>query len=207
MSDHDAPESGTFPAIQLSIPNPAGGLLVLRAVDVEEMVSQLNDIWDGHVGKRTDLTNVMLFSFNPGIIADMREGRSPEEAFGLDRDMDELAVGAYKALAAGATRQPTQTGAAAGARSNGSSGGATIFTVDERDGNLPAWFLDQLTRNDLCPECKDPEGKFYDNSADPGKGPHFRCANRDCKTSKGYPWGAWPDKGEERSRSRSSRTR
>jgi hypothetical protein len=218
LSDkEDITEGGSYPACQISFVNPVGAMLVLRSSDVPGLVDQLNDVWDAHVAgwkidekgeriPRTDITNLMLFSFNPGIVADMRAGRSAEEAMGYQPD--DLATAAYDALKAGATRQPA-SGAPAG---NGRSGGGakpTIFTVAERgEGELPPWFIDALTRNDLCPECRDPEGKFYDNRGpEQGAGPAFRCANRDCKTSKGYPWGVWDPASSSRSRSGSARTR
>lgn len=184
--------------------NPAGWLLHVRADTIDDFVERLNELWDPHAGKRTDLTNVSLFSFNPAIMADMAAGRSAEEAFGAD--LDGQAADAYDALAQGAKRQPIGTGPTSQAASGrgGGGGGAKIFTVDEvGEGNLPGFFIDKLTRNNLCPECRDEAGKFYDNTEEPGKGPVFRCANRDCKTSKGYPWGVF----EPDTRSRSSRTR
>jgi hypothetical protein len=206
----DTTDHGSFPACQVSFVNPVGSMLVLRADDVPALVDLINGVWDahlkGHQGDREDVTNLMLFSFNPGLIADMRDGRTAEEAMGYEPD--ELATAAYKALQAGATRQPV-TGAPA---ANGKGGGGSkpiIFTVEERGAdNLPEWFIDALTRNDTCPECKDPDGRFYDNRGpDQGQGPAFRCANRDCKTPKGYPWGIWDPASSSRSRGGSARTR
>ena len=197
-------DGSSFPACQISLTNPAGAMLVLRSSNVEGLVDQLNQIWDGHVGKRTDLTNLYLFSFNPAIVADMRAGRSAEEAMGYEPD--ELATAAYDALTQGATRAPA---AANGGPRPASSKGAGKFTVEDvGEGNLPAYFIDVLTRNNLCPECRDPEGLFWDNreSKKTGKEPDFRCANQSCDAGKGYPWAVWEEQ-PERGRRGSARTR
>ena len=189
--------------LSMDLKNPLGWLLHVRADTVENFVDQLNQLWDGQIGDRTDVTSVTLFSFNPGVIASMAAGQSAEEAMGTD--LDDFAKDNYEAIAQGAQRRPaaaSSDGSGGGAKG---SGGANKFKVADVDAStLPAWFLDKLSRRDTCPECDGEE--FWDNRSDPGKGPVFRCANRDCKTSKGYPWGVFePD---DRSRSRtSSRTR
>jgi hypothetical protein len=203
----DAAEGGSFPACQISLVNPAGAMLVLRSGDVEGLVAQLNEIWDGHVGKRTDVTNLYLFSFNPAIVADMREGRTAEEALGYEPD--ELATAAYNALAQGARRQPVSAPAANGARSGGGGSSAAKFRVGDDgygEGDLPSFFLDKLTRRNTCPECD--EDEFWDNreSKQNDRSPDFKCANRDCPGGKGRGWAVWPDDEKPRSRS-GSRTR
>jgi hypothetical protein len=201
MSEETTAEVGSFPACQISLVNPVGAMLVLRADNVEGLVGLLNGIWDSQLGKREDVTNLFLFSFNPAIIADMREGRSAEQAMGYEPN--EMATAAYNALAEGAKRRPV---ASAGA--NGTKGkGAGKFKVGDdghAEGDLPAFFIDKLTRRNTCPECDGDE--FWDNRGSDVKGPVFRCTNQSCDAGKGYPWGVFePD---ERPRSRSgSRTR
>jgi hypothetical protein len=173
----------------IDLRNPLGWLLHLRADNVEGLVTQLNNLWDGQHGQRTDLTNLSLFSFNPAIIADMVEGRTAEQAMGYEPD--ELATAAYNALAQGAKRQPA---GAASTNGRGGSKGAGKFKVGDAgyaEGDLPNFFIDKVTRRNTCPECDG--DSFYDNREDPGKGPVFRCANANCKTAKGYPWGVWEE--------------
>lgn len=195
-------ENGSEPVVSfneapclISIKNPAGWMLVLRANDIAGLADQINDAWDGHVGKRTDLTNLALFSFNPAIIRDMQEGRTAEEAMGYEPD--ELATAAYNALAQGAKRQPVSAPAGNGARSGGGAGERKTFRVGddgytERD--LPNWFLDKISRRNTCPNCDGAE--FEDSRGNTQKFPDFKCTNRDaCHTGKGgYAWGVYePD--------------
>ena len=195
--------------------NPLGDLIHLRGPDVSNLVSQINDLWDPGVGARSDLTNVYLFSFSPAIQHDMREGRSAKEAFGMDRDMDPEAEAAYEAIKTAAQRPAPGVAAGNGGARSGSGGGGgrteqKTFIAADIGERLPEWFSDQLTRNYLCPGCKDPAGVFNDNRGNDKGLPTFKCANKDCKGSKNgkYAWGAYdPEENTERSRSGSARTR
>jgi hypothetical protein len=204
MSDEGAAGGSGFNEAPCSIDlrNPAGWLLHLRADNIAGLVDQLNDLWDGHAGKRTDLTNLTLFSFNPAIVADMVAGKTAEEAMGYEPD--ELATAAYQAFAQGATRQPT-------AASNGASGskGAEKFKVGDpghAEADLPPFFIDAITRRNTCPECDG--DRFWDNrdNKKTGKEPDFRCGNQSCDAGKGYPWAVWAEESKSRSRS-GARTR
>lgn len=196
----------TEPRFALDLRNPKGDLLHVRADSITEMVANINDLWNPRAGApREDITNLYLFSFNPAIVADMAAGRSAEEAMGYKPD--DMATAAYDALAQGAQRQPAGTAAGNGGRSGGSGGGAKTFKAPQIGDDLPAWFRDKLTRHDTCPQCRHPEGVFYDNREDPGKGPVFKCANtEECKAESKdgkYAWGAWePDSKPANSRTR-----
>lgn len=208
MSAETEPAKGfTEPRFSMDPRNPAGWLLHVRADTIEDFVDQINQLWDAHAGKREDLTNLILFSFNPAIVAAMAAGRSAEEAMGYAPD--DMATAAYDALASGAQRAPAGAAVAGNGGGQRSGGGGTMkkFKAADIGDRLPDWFADQLTRSYLCPECRDPQGIFIDNREEPGNMPTFKCANRDCTGGKGgkYAWGVYePD---DRPRSSSSRTR
>jgi hypothetical protein len=189
--------------VSIDLKNPAGWMLHLRSRAVEGLVTKVNELFDPDNGKRSDLTNVILQSFNPAIIASMAAGHTAEEALGYEPD--QLAQDAYDALQAGATRQPRSGGG--GSSKGGSSSANKIDTEDGVD-KLPEWFVKKLNREDGCPECDGT--KFWDNrqSKRSEKDPDFRCANQDCDAGKGYPFAVWePKEDDRRGRSRrSSRT-
>ena len=205
-ADTEPTKGFTEPRFSMDPRNPAGWLLHVRADTIEEFVEQINQLWDPHAGKREDLTNLILFSFNPAIVADMAAGRSAEEAMGYAPD--DMATAAYNALAQGAQRAPAAASNGGGRPSGGGGGGAKPFTVAEVGADaLPGWFLDELTREDLCKRCKDPEGKFFDNRGNDRNMPAFKCANKACTGGKDgkYAWGIYePDASP---RGSSSRTR
>ena len=188
--------------------NPLGWLLHLRANDIAGLVTKINELFDPGVGERSDLTNLVLLSYNPAVIDAMQHGATAEQALGYDREMDPDAIALYDAIKAGATRMPAQGAPTAnGGGSQRAGGGASKFdtstlTATQMDA-LPSYFVDKLTRNDGCPNCGGHE--FWDNRVGKqnDKAPDFKCANRDCDTGKGYAWGAW----EKEQRSSSSRTR
>ena len=112
-SEGDQPTKGfTEPRFSIDPKNGANWLLHVRADTIEDFVAQINDVWDPHKGDRSDLTNLILFSFNPAIVAEMAAGRSAEEAMGYAPD--DMATAAYNALAQGAKRQAAGTAASNG---------------------------------------------------------------------------------------------
>jgi hypothetical protein len=181
LSDQDS-------AFAVDAKNPAGWLLHIRAQTAEDFITQLNQLFDPEVGNRSDLTNVIVQSFNPAVIASMTAGQDASEALGYEPD--ELATSAYQALAQGATRAPRQA-----ASSGGGGGGGR-----DRDSGFPEWFTDMLD-NGECPSCESTD--FWDNRAKiksgdySKKSPHFKC--KDC--DKGF----WPTPPPKSGQSRGGR--
>lgn len=170
--------------------NPAGWLLHVRADSVEEFVEAINDLFNPEKGEREDLTNVVIQSFNPAIVAAMAAGQSVQEALGYEPDP--LATAAYDALKAGATRAPRQTdnGGGSSQRSASSSSGGS-------DRGQPQWFVGQLDDDGGCIQCGSDD--FWDNRPKiksgeySKKSPIFKCKNCD--------HAYWPPKESSSSRS------
>jgi hypothetical protein len=186
--------------------NPRGDLLHIRAGSIEDFVDQINQVWNGGAGQRSEPTNIFLFSFNPAVQASMARGDTAEQAMGVD-ELSDYGRDVYDGIAQAAQRG----GSGGGGQGGGGGGGAQKrdkFVAAEIGDRLPDWFRDQLTRHDTCPACKDPDGVFYDNRGNDKGLPTFKCANEDCKGSRDgrYGWGAY-DPAEKGDRSRTSRTR
>lgn len=179
--------------VSIDLKNPAGWMLHLRSRTVDGVVTKLNELFDPDNGERTELTNVLLQSFNPAFIASMIAGQSAQEALGYEPEQE--AQDAYEALQAGAKRAPRPSGGGGGTASRPSGGG------DSDDESFPQWFKDSLD-NGTCVECGGDD--FWDNRSKikdgtySKKSPHFKCKEKSCEHA------YWPPK-EGGARSRGSR--
>jgi len=194
------------PVDSIDLRNPAGWLLHIRANSPQGLTAKLNELFGNTEDGRSDLTQVLIQSFNPAVIASMAAGQSVAEALGFEPD--DLAADAYTALQQGATRAPANSGGSGSGRQSGGGGGGGGGSANKIDTQkvdldaLPGWFVDKLNRQDGCPSCDETE--FWDNRSNKRspKDPDFRCANQGCDAGKGYPFAVWEPDGQRRVGSR-----